>query len=369
MIAESTKDNLRALYRTFMLAATSLALDVLVVPVITICKERLELAKEETREDPCAATSDPAEVRDTSHQPPHFVGMRTILTRDKQKSVCQIRRYDDNSWLWTSRAYLDATRAERDARLAIRRFGWVLIGSVDPGVQDDLEAEHSEEQRTFASIVNIIVKTDKDEIAPVDAVDSIAFVVKRDQGLLGHRTNGSLRANFKEPMEMNKVPLAAISEWVREAKEGKETFGDALGEIAVILERELELDRCALWPEGNHQFSTPTKEVLWKQVEGYRMVYASLLEWFNRELALAKTLNKSGGPIERAMSYLKIINAREMGELHEELEDWADLEKKVTERGTGSPVQEAILKKSADYENAARKAWADSCRVERKTES
>lgn len=386
MIAESTKDNFRALYRGATMAVASLALDVFVVPVVAFCRARLGVMQEAaTSEVPMEAPSDPAEIRaDTTRQPPHYVGMCLVPTAVGGKTICQLRRYDNDEWLWSSRPYKNPAHASRDARRAVQRFGWECLGdvqyadtpqvvdAVDLSAADDRSEEAAAAQRTFASIVDIIVKADKGKVDTWDAVDGIAHVLKRDQGLLGHRLFNSLKANaleslesaFERGQEMSKVPMAAISEWVRQAKDGKEAFGDALGEIASILERELGLDLYALWPQSGLQTSAPTREVLWKQVEGYKMVYASLLEWFKRELALAQTLNRPHGALARAAEYLKIIHQREMGDPHEDLAWGPSVEDKVM-----GPTQKAIVERAATYENAARKAWADNCNVERKTES
>ncbi len=108
MITKLTKDNFKLLYNAFVLTATSLVLDIL----IPICDKGLK--------------ENPERSNNTTNQPPHFVVMNS-LTVSGNRSVCQLRRYDNNKWLWTSKQYSNSKLAERDAIETANRFGWQIL--------------------------------------------------------------------------------------------------------------------------------------------------------------------------------------------------------------------------------------------------
>lgn len=188
----------------------------------------------------------PSYDRVTSRQPPSQVVMRMRkCTRkhdskpsDLNKVVCQLRRYDNNQWLWTSRPYLNGALAIRDAKRTVEMYGWKLVGeSADshhlaPEAHED--GYPSEEAKAAPTEVpQVEAETPETPAAPDDTTDP----------------DGPFQRGFAAGMSTKHGLLRSLADHLTKAAKGESRTSETLGEIAVIVEKELGLEQCALWPD------------------------------------------------------------------------------------------------------------------------
>ena len=89
-----------------------------------------------------SAETEVHEVRGGVEKPPYLVvtRVRQCVRRHAGKPsydygvVCQLRRHDNNQWLWTSRAYAHSDTAERHARDTAERYGWKIVAEAADSV-------------------------------------------------------------------------------------------------------------------------------------------------------------------------------------------------------------------------------------------
>lgn len=164
------------------------------------------------------------------------VKKRNSNPSDLGKVVCQLRRYDNDQWLWTSRPYCNGALAVRDAKKTVGMYGWTLIGeSVDsfhlaPESPEDGYPAEEVKQEAPTEVPQVEAET---PAAPDDTTSP----------------DGPFQRGFAAGMSTKHGLLRALADHLTKAASGKTRTSETLGEIAVIVEKELGLEQCALWPD------------------------------------------------------------------------------------------------------------------------
>jgi hypothetical protein len=178
----------------------------------------------------------------TKQDPPHLVvvRMRKCLrgrgraVSDVGKTICQLRRYDNDKWLWTSRPYAHGELALRDASKTAELYGWRIVAEAEDSAhlaaespEDGLPASEEKQEPTE------VPQVEAEPAAPDDTTDP----------------NGPFQRGFAAGMSTKHGLLRALADHLTKAAKGETRTTEALGEIAVIVEKELGLEQCALWPD------------------------------------------------------------------------------------------------------------------------
>lgn len=154
---------------------------------------------------------------------------RPSRSREYGKTVCQLRRQDDDSWLWTSRPYTNAALSLRDARRTAELYGWKIMA-------EDTDVSNLEPEAV----------TDRLQVPPEEAVEAaeVPQVTKEAED-----PDGPFQRGFAAGMSTKHGLLRALADHLTKAAKGETRTSETLGEIAVIVEKELGLEQCALWPD------------------------------------------------------------------------------------------------------------------------
>lgn len=219
---------------------------------------------------------------------------------DLGKSVCQLRRWDNNSWLWTSKPYRDVERAIRDAKQAVARFGWKSMGNTnDPeymapeAPEDSLPAEEPDTSKipgdgfrrgfdagvssrlgVLRSIGDQITATAMGKKNAYEALDWIAAVLEAELKLPQHSLWPKL---LPRSVASSKGMLGEIEAILLIAKQGKIELNTSLQKIAKKVEDGLQLSAGSIWPEGFKAPNSPESNSL-EYVRRYEQLLAHLVQ-------------------------------------------------------------------------------------------
>lgn len=207
---------------------------------------------------PRKLVNDPAE---TVGGPPHFVGMHLKQCySNARKTVCQLRRHDTDAWLWTSRPYVDAKRAERDAKKQAKLYGWQVVSISGDAGRTERELPTDATVDPISLMVEWVMRVADTQhpVTPSTALQEIAKILATeiDDESLPHynvvkpdaEQSDAFQRGFDAGVSTKLALVRALADWVTAAHQGKERMGDVLGEIAVILEQELKVEPGTMWP-------------------------------------------------------------------------------------------------------------------------
>lgn len=184
----------------------------------------------------------------SKQDPPHLVvvRMRKCLrgrgraVSDVGKTVCQLRRYDNDRWLWTSRPYAHGELSLRDAHKTAELYGWRIVAEAEDSAH--LAAESAED--------GLPVSEEKQE--PTEAPQVEAETPAPDVARTEDRPDLLLL-------------LRGIATHLTKAAKSDARHSETLSEIAVLVEKGLDLEVCSLWPDKEVPDLDPdTKLKLWE---------------------------------------------------------------------------------------------------------
>lgn len=221
---------------------------------------------------------------------------------DLGKNVCQLRRWDNNEWLWTSKPYQDAERAIRDAKQTIKRFGWKAMGNAtDPeymapeAPEDSLPAEEPDTskipgdgfRRGFEAGVSSrlgVLRSIGDQITAMamgkknayEVLDWIAAVLEAELKLPQHSFWPS-SAPVAHSTAVLRGLLMEIKNVLLDAKQGKNETNVSFQMMASLVEKGLQMPEGAIWPKNLIAPNSPGSNLL-EYVRRYEQLLAHLVQ-------------------------------------------------------------------------------------------